>query len=65
MTGMVAAVMDSHYEKNRAIATPHLGISYRPIDYKAMREMGETWKIITDDVPQPEGIVRGGTKTKF
>ena len=65
VTGMVAAVMDSHYEKNRAIATPHLGISYRPIDYKAMREMGETWKIITDDVPQPEGIVRGGTKTKF
>ena len=56
VTGMLAAAMDSHFEKNRPILTPHLDISYKPTDYRAMREMGDSWKIITEDVPQPEGI---------
>ena len=61
---MVAAAMDSHYEKNKLLETPHLHVAYQPIDFRAMREMGTTWKIITDDVPQPDGIERGGTKIK-
>ena len=64
VTGMVAAAMDSHYEKNKLLETPHLHVAYQPIDFRAMREMGTTWKIITDDVPQPDGIERGGTKIK-
>ncbi len=27
-----------------------------------MREMGETWKIITEDQPQPAGINPGGPR---
>lgn len=62
VTGMLSVAMDSYFEKGRVIETPQLAITYPPRDYKAMREMGDTWKILTDEVPQPEGIVRGGTK---
>jgi hypothetical protein len=58
VTGMLAAAMDSRFEKNSAIATPQLDIAYQPLDYRALREMGETWKIITEDQPQPPGIDR-------
>jgi hypothetical protein len=61
VTGMVAAVMDSKFEKNRPVSTPHLEFSYLPIDFRSMREMGESWKIITEDMPEPAGIVPGGT----
>jgi len=60
VTGMLAAAMDSNFEKNRPIATPHLEIAYEARDYRAMREMGATWKIITEDLPQPPGIDPGG-----
>jgi hypothetical protein len=52
--------MDSHFEKNRLVSTPHLNVTYQPTDFRAMREMGESWKIITEAVPQPPGIVKGG-----
>jgi hypothetical protein len=35
------------------MATPHLEFEYRPRDFGAMRENGESWKIITKDTPQP------------
>jgi hypothetical protein len=60
VTGVVAAAMDSHFEKNRLVSTPHLNVTYQPTDFRAMREMGESWKIITEAVPQPPGIVKGG-----
>ncbi len=60
VTGMLAAAMDSNFEKHRPVKTPHLEFAYQPIDYRAMREMGETWKIITEDMPQPKGIDPGG-----
>lgn len=62
VTGMLATAMDSYFEKGRVIPTPQLAIAYQPRDFKSMREMGETWKTITEDVPQPPGIERGGTK---
>ena len=64
VTGMLTAVMDSHFEKNRLVQTPFLDIAYQPTNFRLMREMGETWKIITEDVPQPAGIEPGGTKIK-
>ena len=62
-TGIVAAAMDSRFESGRALETPHLDVAYAPKDFRAMREMGASWKIITEDVPQPPGIVAGGTLT--
>ena len=40
----------------KVVKTPHLQWAYAPRDFNAYREMGATWKIITDDVPQPKGI---------
>lgn len=56
VTGMLAAAMESRFEGNKLLDTPHLDVSYAPRDYRDMREMGATWKIITDDLPQPPGI---------
>jgi len=64
VTGMLATAMDSRFEKNKAQATPHLEIAYQPRDFRAMREMGKSWKIITDDQPQPKGIDPGGPRPK-
>jgi len=40
----------------KELETPHLRWGYEPRDFKAMRELGASWKIITNDVPQPRGI---------
>lgn len=64
VTGMLASAMDSRFEDHKPLATPHLAIAYAPRDFRAMREMGETWKIITEDMPQPEGIDPGGPRPK-
>lgn len=62
VTGMLAAAMDSRFENHRLVETPHLNFGYEPRDFRAMREMGATWKIITEDQPQPPGIEPGGPR---
>lgn len=52
-TGAVEAVMHSYEQDGKVIRTPHLGISYQPNDWQAMRENGDTWEVITADVQQP------------
>ncbi|MBX7074007.1 MAG: hypothetical protein K1X71_12740 [Pirellulales bacterium] len=59
-TGMVDAAMHSHHEAGRVIETPHLAIEYQPVDFRAMREMGATWKLIPEGTPEPPGIDPGG-----
>ena len=54
-TGILETAMRSRIE-GKALETPQLDISYTPTDFRAFREMGETWKIITPDRPQPKGI---------
>jgi len=56
VTGMLAAAMDSHFEKNSAVRTPHLDVAYQPVDFRAMREMGDSWKLITEESLEPLGI---------
>jgi hypothetical protein len=60
--GMLAAPMDSRFEQPKLHATPHLDIAYQPRDFRALREMRESWKIITEDQPQPSGINPGGPR---
>ena len=60
VTGALEAAMRATQQPGKPLRTPHLEMSYRPLDYRAMREMGETWKILTPEVPQPSGIHRFG-----
>ncbi len=54
-TGVLAAAVDSKLA-GRAVETPHLDIAYRARDFSALREKGESWKVITRDTPQPAGV---------
>jgi len=56
VTGILDAEMDSRYKGGVPIDTPQLDIAYQPRDYRAMREMGASWKIITEDSPEPLGM---------
>jgi len=56
VTGILDAEMDSRYKGGVPIETPHLDIAYQPRDYRAMREMGDSWKIITEETPEPLGM---------
>ena len=53
MTGVLEASMRSRKAK-QVIETPHLDLSYAARDFSAMREMGASWKIVTEDVPEPQ-----------
>ena len=57
-TGIVEAAMRSR-AFDRRVETPHLHIAYAPRDFRAFREMGETWRIITDRTPEPAGLNPG------
>jgi hypothetical protein len=63
-TGALAALMDSRHHDGARVETPHLDFGYSPRDFSAMREMGASWKIITDDMPEPPGIDPGGIEGK-
>jgi hypothetical protein len=61
-TGVLAAAADSRHQGGRELETPHLKIAYAPRDFRAMRETGESWKVMTADTPEPAGIKRGGDR---
>jgi hypothetical protein len=54
-SGILDAAMDSRVA-GKPVETPQLAIQYAPQDFRAMREMGDSWKIITEDMPEPMGI---------
>jgi hypothetical protein len=56
VNGILDAEMESRFQGGKPMETPHLAINYRPRDYRKMREMGATWKILTEDIPEPKGI---------
>jgi hypothetical protein len=55
-TGMLDAAMDSRVAGGGWVETPQLGFAYAAQDFRPMREMGATWRIITDATPEPPGI---------
>jgi hypothetical protein len=59
-TGLVAAGVESHALGDKPYETPHLNIAYQPLDFRALREMGETWKIIKEGTAEPKGIDKMG-----
>jgi hypothetical protein len=54
-SGVLDAAMHSRAD-GKPQKTPHLEFAYKTQDFTAMREMGDTWKVITDATPQPPGI---------
>jgi len=60
VSGALEAECDSRAQGGARIATPHLEFTYRATDYRAFREMGDSWKIITEGAPEPRGIDPGG-----
>jgi hypothetical protein len=61
VSGILEAAMRSRAE-GKVIPTPHLEFGYRPIDFRAMRETGASWKIITEETPELRGINPNGGK---
>ena len=59
-TGLTDAVMRSR-AAGSAIDTPHLHIAYAARDFRGMREMGESWRVM-EGKPEPRtvGILGGG-----
>ena len=62
VTGMLDAAMQSRFQKGQPLETPQLLTSYAARDFRAMREMGASWKIITEEMPEPKGIDPGGPR---
>lgn len=50
-TGALEAAVRSRTE-NRRLETPNLNIAYAARDYRALREMGESWKILTEETKE-------------
>ncbi len=56
VSGILDAAMDSRVAEGKLLDTPQLDVVYAPQDFRAMREMGATWKIINDQTYEPPGI---------
>jgi hypothetical protein len=55
VSGMLDAAMNSLH-RGSPVETPDLNFSYETRNFDAMRENGDSWKIITEDSQQPRGI---------
>jgi len=53
VSGILDAAMHSHKAGGKALATPQLEFAYQPQDFLSFRETGETWRVITQETPQP------------
>lgn len=51
-TGILEAAMHSR-EAGKPVATPELGFEYRPVDFSELREMGKTYQVIDNTLPEP------------
>ncbi|MEC9091493.1 MAG: hypothetical protein VX438_02220, partial [Planctomycetota bacterium] len=55
-SGVVNTTMESRHQGGKRLRTPHLEIAYNAKNFSNMREMGETWKYLKPDTPQPDGF---------
>ena len=61
VSGVLDAAMHSRAE-GKGLDTPQLEFGYKPVDFRAMRETGASWKVITEDTPELPGINPNGGK---
>lgn len=62
VSGMLDSMMTSRQDRGEIVETPELAIAYNAQDFRAVREMGASWKIITEEMPEPQGIEPGGPR---
>jgi len=62
VTGILEAAMRAARRQATPLLTPHLEFGYKPTNFRALREMGASWKIITEKLPEPAGISLHGLK---
>ena len=60
VSGILDASMHSRANAGEVQKTPHLEFGYTARDFTAMREMGASWKVVTEATPEPRGIDRLG-----
>jgi hypothetical protein len=53
VSGVLDAAMHSNKDNGKPIATPELEFAYAPQDFRDVRETGESWRVITADMPEP------------
>jgi hypothetical protein len=58
VSGVLSAAMDSRFAGAKPIDSPWLNIAYEPVDFRRCREMGGTWKLITEETAEPKGMHR-------
>ncbi|MDA0832602.1 MAG: hypothetical protein O2955_16045 [Planctomycetota bacterium] len=58
-SGILTASMESYIQGGVTIATPFLETPYLPKDFKVFREMGESWKVLTKETPEPKDFRPG------
>jgi hypothetical protein len=56
VTGILDAEMESRFRGGKPVDTPHLQFSYKPVDFRNLREMGASWQILNESFPEPKGI---------
>ena len=64
VSGVLDASMHSRAQAGEVLKTPHLEFAYAARDFRAMREMGASWEIVTEATPEPRGIDRTGRNGK-
>lgn len=63
VTGLVEAAVESYHADGRRVETPQLDIGYAPVDFSHVRELGQSWEVLTKDLPQPPRFEPGDAKT--
>jgi len=59
VSGALDAAMHSHKDGGKVVLTPELEFSYAPKDFRAFCETGESWRVITPDMPEPTTFIPG------
>ena len=54
--GALDAAMHSHQAQGKPVDTPELEFRYPAQDFRAFREMGESWRVVTIETPQPQAF---------
>jgi hypothetical protein len=60
VSGVLDASMHSRAQAGEVLKTPHLEFAYSARDFSVMREMGASWKLVTEATPERRGIDRMG-----
>jgi hypothetical protein len=59
-TCALEAAMESRAAQQSLVKAAALAVAYHPADFRAMREMGDSWKILKPGTPEPKGIDTSG-----